>query len=104
LKVGFLFTYVAPLVFVLTVTMIKELYDDINRYRRDKELNETSYMKLSAGGFVATAASELKVGDVVQLTSKQRVPADLILLRTTNASGCSFIKTDQLDGETDWKL
>lgn len=85
--------------------MIKELYDDINRYRRDKELNETSYMKLSANnGFVATAASELKVGDIVQVTSKQRVPADLILLRTTNASGCSFIKTDQLDGETDWKL
>lgn len=28
LKVGFMFTYVAPLVFVLVVTMIKEAYDD----------------------------------------------------------------------------
>ena len=28
LKVGFLFTYVAPLAFVLMVTMFKEGYDD----------------------------------------------------------------------------
>ena len=39
LKVGFLFTYVAPLAFVLFVTMIKEFFDDFSRYRRDKELN-----------------------------------------------------------------
>lgn len=28
----------------------------------------------------------------------------MILLRTTEESGASFIRTDQLDGETDWKL
>lgn len=33
-----------------------------------------------------------------------QVPADLVLLRTTEKSGASFIRTDQLDGETDWKL
>ena len=36
---GFLFTYVAPLAFVLAVTMIKEGYDDIQRNRRDHEAN-----------------------------------------------------------------
>ena len=34
----------------------------------------------------------------------QRVPADVILLRTTERAGSCFIRTDQLDGETDWKL
>lgn len=34
----------------------------------------------------------------------QRVPADLVLLRTTEHSGQCFVRTDQLDGETDWKL
>ncbi len=34
----------------------------------------------------------------------QRVPADMVLLRTTEGSGACFIRTDQLDGETDWKL
>jgi hypothetical protein len=37
--IGFLFTYVAPLVFVLSLTMIKDGYDDYCRYRRDKEAN-----------------------------------------------------------------
>ena len=33
-----------------------------------------------------------------------QVPADVILLRTTEKTGSCFIRTDQLDGETDWKL
>ena len=39
LKVGFLITYVAPLGFVLLVTLFKEAADDLARYRKDKELN-----------------------------------------------------------------
>jgi hypothetical protein len=34
-KVGFLFTYVAPLIFVLSITVVKEGYDDFQRYKRD---------------------------------------------------------------------
>jgi phospholipid-translocating ATPase len=34
----------------------------------------------------------------------QRIPADIILLRTSDRNGRCFIRTDQLDGETDWKL
>ena len=33
----------------------------------------------------------------------QRVPADMILLRTKDSEGSCFLRTDQLDGETDWK-
>jgi len=47
LKVGLLVTYVAPLAFVLAVTMLKEAYDDFKRYQRDKELNLTKYEKLA---------------------------------------------------------
>lgn len=28
----------------------------------------------------------------------------MILIRTTEKGGATFIRTDQLDGETDWKL
>lgn len=43
LKVGFLFTYVAPLVFVLLITMLKEAFDDISRMRKDTEINNKRY-------------------------------------------------------------
>jgi len=46
LKVGFLFTYVAPLAFVLVITLMKEAWDDFSRYRRDKEMNNMQYEKI----------------------------------------------------------
>lgn len=41
--IGLLFTYVAPLAFVLLLTMLKEAYDDLKRYWKDKEANSTNY-------------------------------------------------------------
>ncbi|GAB1525352.1 Putative aminophospholipid-translocase [Rhizoctonia solani] len=117
LKIGFIATYIAPLAFVLSVTMGKEAWDDILRNRRDREANAQRYLILepdstplasnSSTGFPptrATPSSQLQVGDLVQLTQNQRVPADMILLRTSDPSGTCFVRTDQLDGETDWKL
>jgi phospholipid-translocating ATPase len=65
LKVGLLVTYVAPLVFVLIVTMIKEGYDDIQRYRRDQVLNKTKYDKVDPKmpyGIKVINAQDIKVG------------------------------------------
>lgn len=47
---------------------------------------------------------DIQVGDIILLHKNQRIPADVILLRTSEPSGGCFIRTDQLDGETDWKL
>ena len=220
LRIGYLSTYVAPLVFVLAVTLGKEALDDIGRRKRDAEANKEDYIVLrlrdksplarttrekqlklrlrphnldgtrgsgysrldaikeeeeSVGVGRSNSAPEievvelevrsrdLKVGDVVKLGKNQRVPADLVILRSyaadspiiatsspaTQASesdgsaslvdtvgdpfvtrrlaveadskqakcthdatpssngddmGETFIRTDQLDGETDWKL
>lgn len=43
------------------------------------------------------------MGDILELTKNRRVPADCVLLRTNEKQGTVFIRTDQLDGETDWK-
>ena len=63
------------------------------------------YRKLTINGTYATVTSEnMRVGDVIKVHQNERVPADLLLLYTTEKSGAVFIRTDQLDGETDWKL
>jgi phospholipid-translocating ATPase len=66
-------------------------------------------------------SKDIKVGDIIKLSKNQRVPADLVILKSVsgdalslgldelttdddNDSGEAFIRTDQLDGETDWKL
>ena len=218
LRIGYLSTYVAPLAFVISVTLGKEAYDDIYRRKRDGEANSETYKVLqfdeggagfqSSGGKkrkikalserkrgkrrrteengdtllqseqpvesgdrrerpsssvreVKKAAKDLKVGDVVVLGKDQRLPADVIVLKSFSAEafteqhedtdpgegsssdttlvdmgenatnpdaklkkqaaagidldndttssdpsggGEAFIRTDQLDGETDWKL
>jgi len=104
LRIGFLYTYWGPLAFVIAVTMGREAIDDIRRWRRDREVNSARYSRLTERGWVGVRASELRVGDMVTVGKGVRAPADLVLLRTTETSGACFIRTDQLDGETDWKL
>jgi phospholipid-translocating ATPase len=217
LRIGYLSTYIVPLVFVLAITLGKEAFDDIGRRMRDNEANSEGYTVLSfdkpgmgnaeryhakkklkskhnakskrkglveadrlsdiqeeedaaeSGGVrhspsasvreVIRKSRDLKVGDVLKLGKDQRVPADVVILKSyTNDSGIvaeesevpsasesllvdpisdppiddtaatiaeghestselgntpsadaagvgeTFIRTDQLDGETDWKL
>ena len=104
-RVTYLFTNIVPLTLVLTITIAKEAYDDIQRYRRDKEANSQLYAKVRPdGSVVLIPSSDIKVGDVMVVHKDQRVPADLVLLKTHEATGTVFIRTDQLDGEIDWKL
>ncbi|CAF4572507.1 unnamed protein product, partial [Rotaria magnacalcarata] len=104
-RVGYLYTYWGPLAFVLFVTMLREAYDDIKRAYRDKELNSQMYTLLCANGRrKKVPSSQLQVSDVIVIQKNQRVPADVVLLQTSDKSGTCFIRTDQLDGETDWKL
>ena len=56
------------------------------------------------GTFKKTNGANIKVGDVIKVYQNERIPADMVLLQTTEKSGSVFIRTDQLDGETDWKL
>uniref|UniRef100_A0A1I8HTG6 Phospholipid-transporting ATPase n=1 Tax=Macrostomum lignano TaxID=282301 RepID=A0A1I8HTG6_9PLAT len=104
LRIGYLYTYWGPLAFVVSVTMVREAVDDIRRYLRDREVNGTAYERLSKAGAQTVPSSALRVGDVVRVGKNQRVPADLVLLRTSDRQGTCYLRTDQLDGETDWKL
>ncbi|PAA62254.1 hypothetical protein BOX15_Mlig029437g1 [Macrostomum lignano] len=104
LRIGYLYTYWGPLGFVVFVTMVREAVDDFRRWRRDRELNGTVYERLARGGSKLVPSSVLQVGDVIRVNKNERVPADLVLLRTSEKQGTCYLRTDQLDGETDWKL
>ena len=112
LAVGFLFTYISPLAFVVAVSMAKELYDDINRRIQDKKTNSAKITVIVPSAdksniqLIQKEASLLEIGDIIELKKDTRVPADIIVLKTFNEAkdNQAFIRTDQLDGETDWKL
>lgn len=46
IRVGFLITYIGPLVFVLTLSFLKEVMDEIRRMKKDRFINEQKYQKI----------------------------------------------------------
>ncbi|ERE70332.1 putative phospholipid-transporting ATPase IIB [Cricetulus griseus] len=104
MRLGALYTYWVPLGFVLAVTIVREAVEEIRCYMRDKEVNSQVYSRLTSRGTVKVKSSNIQVGDLILVEKNQRVPADMIFLRTSEKNGSCFLRTDQLDGETDWKL
>lgn len=47
---------------------------------------------------------DVRVGDLVHLSNNETVPADILLLRSSNPHGVCYIDTCDLDGETNLKL
>ena len=66
--------------------------------------NSKVYEVVKDEGLVNMKSKDLKIGDIVVLKKGDRIPADMLTLYSDNEQGTLFLKTDQLDGETDWKL
>ena len=47
LRIGYLSSYIVPLVFVPSITLGKEVHNDISRWRRDTEVDSEIYEALS---------------------------------------------------------
>lgn len=99
------YTAIAPLVFVVGLSMIREALEDFNRYQSDKDANNRRAEKFdpATGEFVQCAWADLKVGDLVLVKDKTGFPADLLLLTSNHEDGACYIDTMNLDGETNLK-
>ena len=83
LKIGFLFTYIGPLAFVLFLSMFNEIVDEVTKFMRDWEANKEQYRVVVKTGEEETMrAGSLQVGDFVILEEGRRAPADLLILST----------------------
>uniref|UniRef100_A0A673CMA7 Phospholipid-transporting ATPase n=1 Tax=Sphaeramia orbicularis TaxID=375764 RepID=A0A673CMA7_9TELE len=92
-----------PLFFVITVTAIKQGYEDWLRHKADNEVNGAPVFVVRSGSLVQTRSKNIRVGDIVRVAKDETFPADLVLLSSDRADGTCHITTASLDGETNLK-
>lgn len=100
------YTTIGTLAVVLLVSALKECFEDIKRNRSDQELNYSPVEIFDSFNkeFVVKKWIDIKVGDIIKLKSEENVPADFVLLSSSEPEGVCYIETANLDGETNLKI
>ena len=98
------FSAIIPLIFVLTVSLIREGYEDLQRAKIDKEQNCEICEVYKNGKWVKIKSGDLKMGEIISVKKDSTFPADLVLLDSDLPNGICYIETGTLDGEKNLKL
>ncbi|XP_023443441.2 phospholipid-transporting ATPase IC isoform X2 [Dasypus novemcinctus] len=98
------YTTLVPLLMVLGITAIKDLVDDVARHRMDNEINNRTCEVVKDGRFKVAKWKEVQVGDVIRLKKNDFIPADVLLLSSSEPNSLCYVETAELDGETNLKF
>ncbi|KAF9432891.1 hypothetical protein BGZ76_010179 [Entomortierella beljakovae] len=100
----FLWTTAVPLGVVLFATAIKEVMEDLKRHAADGETNSRPCKVLQGTAFIPRPWRTMCVGDIVRIEGGESIPADLVLISSSEPEGMCYIETSNLDGETNLKI
>ena len=97
-------TGVAPLIFVLAVSLIREAVEDLKRRKLDNEQNSNEVETYINGEWVKIESGNLRMGEIVKIRKDGVFPSDLMLIDSNLTDGICFIETGTLDGEKTLKI
>ncbi|XP_012505326.1 PREDICTED: phospholipid-transporting ATPase IB [Propithecus coquereli] len=98
------YTTLVPLIIILTIAGIKEIVEDFKRHKADNAVNKKKTIVLRNGMWHTIMWKEVAVGDIVKVVNGQYLPADVVLLSSSEPQAMCYVETANLDGETNLKI
>ncbi|XP_075356136.1 phospholipid-transporting ATPase VD isoform X1 [Mycteria americana] len=94
-----------PLIAVLTIIAVKDGLEDYSKYKMDKQINNllTKVYSRKEKKYIDECWKNVNVGDFIRLSRNEIIPADMVLLYSSDLDGICYIETAGLDGETNLK-
>lgn len=97
------FTAIAPLVMVVSVSLLRESMEDNKSRNSDRQINAKPVTVIRNFEEHHVLWESIEVGDILRIAEREMVPADGIVLASSESDGTCFIDTSNLDGEANLK-
>ncbi|KAJ6909040.1 hypothetical protein NC652_020109 [Populus alba x Populus x berolinensis] len=94
---------IMPLAFVLSVTAVKDAYEDWRRHRSDRVENNRLAWVLVDDEFRQKKWKDIQVGEILKIQANETFPCDIVLLSTSEPTGVAFVQTVNLDGRIEFE-
>jgi len=83
--------------------MIKQGIEDLKRHKADARMNARKASVVRGGVERKILWRDVRAGDILVVRDREEVPADLVVLASSEEEGRCFTETSNLDGETNLK-
>ncbi|CAG9328780.1 unnamed protein product [Blepharisma stoltei] len=87
------------LALLLSLTMFSDIYQDFKRYLNDESINNQFCNKWDGHEFIKIKRKKLQVGDIILVTEKEYVPADILVLSIGEEEQICYVDASEIIGE-----